>query len=257
MAVVGGDQDLPVLLAVRRAVLDGREELADQGVDAGDGVEVLLAGGAVGVAGGVDLAQVDEGGVRVLGPQFGGGRGGHPRVLVPVAVAVALEGEALVDLGGEDRTVLVGGGDRLPVGGRVRVERRPGVLDAGEEVRVRGVVLAGEGVVLHPVLVGPDPGGDGGPAGPGGGGGHRARVEGAAGGQPLGHQALQVGGVGGLDAVEDRAVDTDDEDLVGGGGRGGGGGVRAESGGEQGGGGDGHGEGASGRDGRGHELLRE
>ncbi len=254
VAVVGGDQDLPVLLGVRRAVLDGGEELADQGVDAGDGVEVLLAGRAVGVAGRVDLAEVDEGGVRVLVAQFGGGGRGDLRVLVAVAVAVAFEGEPLVDLRGEDRAVLVGGGDGLPVGGRVRVERRLGVLDAGQEVRVGGVVLAGEGVVLHAVLVGPDPGGDGGPAGARGRGGHRARVEGAAGGQPLGHQAVQVGCVGGLDAVQDRAVDADDEDLVGVG-RGGAGGGGQGGGGDQGGGHGGRGDGTTSGQDRGHVLL--
>ncbi|MEU2830094.1 hypothetical protein ABZ667_15700 [Streptomyces lavendulae] len=56
----------------------------------------------------VDLAEVDEGGVRVLALELGGGSGCDLRVLAAVAVAVALEAEALVDLGGEDRAVLVG-----------------------------------------------------------------------------------------------------------------------------------------------------
>lgn len=122
VAVVGGDQDLPVLLGVGGAGLDGGEELTDEGVDAADGVEVLPAGGAVGVAGGVDLAEVDEGGVGVAVAQLGGGGRGDLRVLVAVAVAVSLEGEALVGLGGEDGAVLVGGGEGLPVGGRIGVE---------------------------------------------------------------------------------------------------------------------------------------
>ncbi|GAA3101112.1 hypothetical protein GCM10020254_53360 [Streptomyces goshikiensis] len=68
---------------------------------------------------------------------------------------------------------------------------------------------------------------------------------------PWAIRPFRLGGVGGLDAVEDHAVQADDEDLVGagrgrgGGGGAGGGGLGGECGGEQGRGGGGHGEGAS------------
>lgn len=88
--MIGADHDQPALAAARRPIRDRVSQPAQVPVHPGDLVDVLLARRAVRVSDDVELAEVHERRVRLVGAQVVGGKAGDLLVGHVVAEAVAV-----------------------------------------------------------------------------------------------------------------------------------------------------------------------
>ena len=94
-AVVGADEDQPVLVGVGGPRADRLHEHADVTVGQRDRVPVLGADRAMAVAGLVGIAEVDEEGVRIGFAEVRHGRlGDHPVGLGPAVLVAVVRGDA-------------------------------------------------------------------------------------------------------------------------------------------------------------------